>query len=113
MPINTKTMLIIPLLMLTCSVGQVQAEEKTIDVPPPPALPEGADDDSIKADVVIRRDEDKVVEEFSVNGELYMVRITPKVGKPYYIRYPDGAKGRSVRKELDDINTPFWKLFEW
>ena len=90
------------------------AEEKPVEVPPPPAIPEGFDElDSIEADVVIRKGKDKVIEEYRVNGQLYMVRITPKVGKPYYIRYPDGPEGRVIRKELDDINTPFWKLFEW
>jgi hypothetical protein len=90
------------------------AEEKAAPVPPPPNLPPAMDDDdSMQADVVIRKGKDEVIEEFRVNGELYMVRITPNVGKPYYIRYPDGEKGKQIRKDLDDINTPFWKLFEW
>lgn len=101
----------LPLLVLS---GVNLAEEKAAPVPPPPDLPSiGEDIDSMQADVVIRKGKDQVVEEFRVNGELYMVRITPKVGKPYYIRYPDGEKGRQIRKDLDDINTPFWKLFEW
>ena len=110
----TKTFLATSLLLAIAGPGITQAEEKAIEVPPPPALPEGVDgEQSMQADVVIRKGADKVIEEYRVNGELYMVRITPKIGKPYYIRYPDGAKGRTIRKELDDINTPFWKLFEW
>ncbi len=109
-----KTLLTTTILLAVAGPGITLAEEKTVDVPPPPALPEGVDnEDSMQADVVIRKGKDKVIEEFRVNGQLYMVRITPKIGKPYYIRYPDGANGRTIRRELDDINTPFWKLFEW
>lgn len=101
-------------LLLSVAINSAQAEEKTVDVPPPPLIPEGFDEeDSIKTDVVIRKGKDGVIEEFRVNGQLYMVRITPNKGKPYYIRYPEGEKGRMIRQDLDDINTPFWKLFEW
>jgi hypothetical protein len=102
-------------ILLAASLSGIsRAEEKAVEVPPPPVIPEGFDeDDSIQADVTIRKGKDKVIEEFRVNGALYMVRITPKIGKPYYLRYPEGEKGRVIRKELDDINTPFWKLFEW
>ena len=109
--INSITLILTMLLMTSVTL----AEEKTAPVPPPPNLPPAAadNDDSMQADVVIRKGKDGVVEEYRVNGELYMVRITPNVGKPYYIRYPDGEKGRQIRKDLDDINTPYWKLFEW
>jgi len=101
-------------LLAISAIGISQAEEKAVEVPPPPLIPEGFDEeDSMQADVVIRKGKDKVIEEYRINGQLYMVRITPKKGKPYYIRYPEGEKGRVIRKELDDINTPFWKLFEW
>lgn len=88
---------------------------KKADVPPPPPAVSGdfQEQDEIKADVTIRRGKDKVIEEYRINGRLYMVRVIPTRGKPYYIRYPEGEHGRVIRKELDDIQTPFWKLFEW
>lgn len=116
MPAKIIRTTLISILLATAVTYPAYAEEKAVEVPPPPALPEGYDDndeDSMKADVVIRKGKKGVIEEYRVNGELYMVRITPKKGKPYYIRYPDGEKGRVIRRELDDINTPFWKLFEW
>ena len=94
----------------------LQAEKKAepVEVPPPPAIPDQLEDETnIKADVTIRKGRDKVIEEYRVNGQLYLVKITPKVGKPYYLRYPEGAEGKVIRRELEDINTPFWKLFEW
>jgi len=113
MSVIRKSLLATPILLALGGYGLTLAEEKAIDVPPPPVIPEDIDEESMQADVVIRKGKDQVVEEFRVNGQLYMVRITPKIGKPYYIRYPDGANGRPIRRELDDINTPFWKLFEW
>ncbi len=114
MPANLTKMITSAALLALLAAPLAQAEDKPAEVPAPPDIPEGFDEqDSFEADVVIRKGKDRVIEEYRVNGELYMVRITPKVGKPYYIRYPDGPKGRVIRKELEDINTPFWKLFEW
>lgn len=92
----------------------IMAENKQPEVPPPPGLPEDFEEQSsIRADVTIRKGKKKVIEEYRINGQLYMIRVIPKVGKPYYIRYKNAASGGVIRRELDDIDTPFWKLFEW
>ena len=85
------------------------------DVPPPPPITDEEFEEQarVQADVTIRKGKDKVIEEYRVNGKLYMVKVTPKVGKPYYLRYPEGEGGRVIQHELRDINTPYWKLFEW
>ena len=41
-------------------------------------------------DVTIRQEGDRTVEEYRVNGFLYAVKITPKVGKPYFLVRADG-----------------------
>jgi len=107
---------LITALSLTVGSTNLLAEDKPADVPvpPPPAISENVDEEAnIKADVTIRKGKDKVVEEYRINGDLYMVRVIPRVGKPYYIKYPEGSSGRVIRRELDDIKTPFWTLFEW
>jgi len=105
--------LIMTTLFYNTSLLAEQTPKKAV-VPPPPVIPdETTDGQRIKADVVIRKFKDKVVEEYRINGNLYMVKITPKLGKPYYLRYPDGESGGAIRHELRDINTPYWKLFEW
>lgn len=95
-------------------------------VPPPPPMPEGPepphvyDDEEgiegrkqVHADVTIIREKDRTLEEYRVNGELYMVKVRPVRGKPYYLMYKNGNGNHPVRRELDDLQTPYWKLFEW
>lgn len=96
------------------------------EVPPPPAMvnepepPHAYDDEEdlggrkqIHADVTIVREKDRTLEEYRINGELYMIKVTPSRGKPYYLLYKEGQHRHPVRRELDDIQTPYWKLFEW
>lgn len=108
---------LITLFSILSFSAAVTADNKNPDVPPPPDMPADFKDfdeqSSIKADVTIHKGKQKVIEEYRINGQLYMIRVIPKIGKPYYIRYTDGTSGQAIRRELDDINMPFWKLFEW
>ncbi len=93
-----------------------QAEDKPAEATAPPPPPIVRDDgqepaEQIQPDVTIKRGEDRVVEEYRISGRLYMVRIFPKTGKPYYILYPEDGSGPQ-RYPLDDSPT-YWKLFEW
>jgi hypothetical protein len=96
------------------------------EVPAPPAMsdtpepPHAYDDEEdiegrkqVQADVTITREKDRTIEEYRINGQLYMVKITPTKGKPYYLLYKNGEHNSPMRRELDDIQTPYWKLFEW
>ena len=63
------------------------------DVPIPPKV----QDDQLNETVDIRRDEEgSIIEEYKRNGRVYMVRVVPKVGVPYYYLDDDGD-GRSWR----------------
>ena len=110
-----KQLLTLLLIMAFPAIAVAEEKPQAAEVPvPPPVISEDfAEQDNFKADVTIRKGKEKVIEEYRVNGELYMVRIIPKIGKPYLIRYPEGANGRVIRRELSDIDTPFWTLFEW
>ena len=105
------------LLLIICSFSVIaEPPPGSMQLPEPPPLPEeyvqeAEENSETKADVTIRRDKKKVIEEYRINGRLYMVRITPKGGKPYYIKYSED--GNVIRGELEDIQTPYWKLFEW
>lgn len=67
--------------------------------------------DPAESEIVIREEEDKVIEEFWVDGKLEAIKVTPRVGQPYYLVDPDG-------RDLDDqergsLRLPSWKIFQW
>lgn len=64
-------------------------------------------------DVTIRQDGDKTIQEYRVNGFLYAVKITPKVGKPYFLVRADGSDGNFIRSDSPDMLIPAWQIFSW
>ncbi len=85
------------------------------DVPIPPKVLD--DSDRVEPTVEIRRDEDEnIIEEYSLDGRVYMVKITPRVGVPYYYLDDDGD-GQLELREGDRAAYPvkpvYWKLKEW
>jgi hypothetical protein len=77
-------------------------------VPPPPP---GIVDPSLEPQVtIIKRGEDQV-EEYRVKGKLYMIKVTPPHGKPYYL-VDDQGDGKWVRHEAADtgLRVPMWVI---
>jgi hypothetical protein len=63
-------------------------------------------------DVVIISGKDKVVYEFRQNGQLRMVRVVPKWGKPYYLVPVDPAKSGGDL-ERAEVLVPSWVIAEF
>ncbi len=84
-------------------------------VPEPPELPDPLQSgENIEPVITIKRDGDAVIEEYSVNGSVYMVKVTPAVGPSYYLIDNNGDGEFSVRRhELDNVTVPQWILFRW
>jgi hypothetical protein len=83
-----------------------------IEPPEPPGSIESGE--QIEPQVTIIRQEDKIIEEYRINNNLYMVKITPVVGMTYYLIDHDGDGKLDVRKnELDDVIVPQWVLLTW
>ena len=55
------------------------------------------------------------ITEYSVNGEVYKVKITPAFGPPYYLidHDGDGEFDCKVNNVYDDICVSQWVLFSW
>lgn len=64
-----------------------------------------------EAKVKISTQKDMTIEEYRVSGRLYMIKITPKHGKPYYL-VDDRGDGRFVRQDgLDSgFRVPRWVI---
>ncbi len=79
-------------------------------LPPPPAfnpVQDGAPDD--EPQVTITKESEQTIEEYRAGGKLYMIKVTPKVGAPYYL-VDDRGDGKFARQEgLDSgIRPPRW-----
>lgn len=81
-------------------------------LPPPPALETAADAaPDEEPQVTITKQAVQTVEEFRVGGKLYMIKVTPKVGPPYYL-VDDRGDGKFVRQESLDsgFRPPRWVI---
>ena len=91
-------------------------EPEYVDVPPPPARVESDNDaEQLEPEVTIIQREDATVEEYRVNGLLYMIKIKPVVGKPYYLvdKNGDGLMESKITQLYEDFRVPQWVLFSW
>ncbi len=61
--------------------------------------------------VTITKKGEQTIEEYRVGGRLYMIKITPKHGHPYYL-IDDRGDGRFARQESLDsgVRVPQWVI---
>lgn len=89
------------------------------DLEPLPDIPDNAAPDqgggNAEPEVTIVRRGKDVVEEYRVNNRLYMIKVKPAIGPPYYMLDTDGDGNMDVRRsDLDrDMKVPQWVLFSW
>src|SRR5512137_2862313 len=110
MVIIMRTSLFTALACLSLSAYAAQPEVPAkADAPPPP--PMAADDSTDEPQVTIIKQTEQTVEEYRVGGRLYMIKITPKVGAPYYL-VDDLGDGKFARQERLDsgLRVPRWVL---
>ncbi len=97
----------------------LQAEDKAglVEVPeaaPPPPEPM-QDGEALEPDVTIVQRKDATIEEYRLNGRLYMIKIVPVVGKPYYLmdKDGDGLMESRISTLTKDPIVPQWVIFSW
>lgn len=100
-------MRLIAFLILLGTHFAVHAEPKPEPLPNTPIDESPADE----PDVMITKKNDMTIEEYRTAGKLYMIKITPKVGKPYYL-VDDRGDGKFARQESLDsgFRVPRWIL---
>ena len=70
-------------------------------------------DSDIQPSVTIQEHSNRVVKEYRVNNNLYMVKVTPSVGAPYYLVDQDGSGDMEYRRSAHGAQAPQWTLFSW
>ena len=89
------------------------------DVPPPPPMVVDTTDSALEtqlrdAQMTERTEGDQRVQEYRVKGKLFMMRVTPKHGRPY-IMIDHKGDGQFARQDnLDSgVRVPQWVLVEF
>ena len=80
------------------------------EAPPPPPLED--DPNELKPVVTERVEGDRTIQEYRINGRLYMQRVTPKAGRPYVLvdNKGDGTFTRQDNTLDNGVRVPQWVL---
>lgn len=103
------------LLLSGCSIAAFAAKpapENLELLPPPPGFAAGPDEAAgDEPEVTITRQTEQTIEEFRAGGKLYMIKITPKHGKPFYLVDERGDGKFSRQESLDSgLRVPRWVI---
>ncbi len=110
---------ILPLLLLLAAPvwaqqGNQPAELQPLPAVPPPPPGMEAFDAALEPQITIVKAEKETREEFRIKGKLYMVKVTPSIGKPYYLVDRQG-NGSFVEADIapNPIRPPMWVIHSW
>ena len=80
----------------------------------PEKLPSPVSEETAPTVTIRSSDNGDVIEEYREGGRVYMVRITPVRGVPYYL-YDDDRNGRMDRTDADkaSVSPVYWTIYEW
>lgn len=69
----------------------------------------------LEPSVRIEQLDNRTIEEYSVNDNVYMIKITPRYGAPYTLVDPDGTGEMEWRRDTlgMEVTPPRWTLFSW
>jgi hypothetical protein len=103
------------LLLLFIATGHAQdvrpPDLEPLPEPPPP--PPGLEDEDVtEPEVTIQQRGEDIHEEYRLNGQLYMIRVTPPSGISYYLVDPSGA-GSFARQDGGlggNVSPPMWVI---
>ncbi len=86
-----------------------------VAAPDPASLDLRVTDSDLGPTITLQEHENRTVEEYRVNGNLYMVKITPSVGAPYYLVDEDGSGDMAWHRGTSRVENqvPQWALLSW
>lgn len=71
-------------------------------------------DQELQPEVTIVHRGKETIEEYRVGGQLYMVKIIPSKGLPYYLMDMDGDGSLETRRnDLENPPVVQWRIFTW
>lgn len=104
-----------PVLLLTLLLsGVAVAAEPSAPPPELKPVPDGAPGPDDAPAVTIKPSSQGRVVEYRANGRLYMLKVIPKVGKPYYLIDQKGDGQFARQESLDSgMRPPMWVIKEF
>jgi len=103
--------LLIFLLPQAASAATPSNAEPLEEVQPPPKVRDGEALD--EPEVTIRKKGKDTIEEYRINGEVYMMKVTPEHGVPYYLHKEDQDGGWVNVGPNKPLAVPKWILFRF
>jgi len=113
---KTHKLLGVVMLVLMLAPVLVQAKEpppnlELLEDIPPPKIAGDANPD--EPEVTIIKKDTETVEEYRINGQLYMIKVTPAHGVPYYLHKED-QDGEWVNSgPIQPMSIPKWTIFRF
>lgn len=108
--------LTLPFASLAAEPAKAPPAPPPAEAPPPPPIPGGEappPETGLEPEVTITTRGDATFEEYRINGRLYMIKVTPKQGRPYYLLDREG-RGEFERGEFNPkISIPQWVIKSW
>ncbi len=80
------------------------------DIPPPSISAEDNPDEPV---ITIIKKQGETIEEYRVGGQLYMMKITPKHGVPYYLHREDQDGAWVNVGPNPPLSVPKWTIFRF
>jgi hypothetical protein len=104
--------LLAALLLLSWPVA-TYAADPVPPPPPPPSEPPAANapsDQELEPEITITTKKNATIYEYRINGQLYMMKVVPAEGPPYYLIDPTGT-GQWQRSEFGPtVSPPMWVI---
>ncbi len=96
---------------LTVNAGPIPQNLEPLEDIPPPAI--GNEGDIDEPEITIIKKGEDIVEEYRIGGELYMMKITPPHGKPYYMHKEDKGGEWINDGPTPPLSVPKWTIFRF
>ena len=86
--------------------------EQLEEVQPPPKIVDG---EALEGEpqITIRKKGAETIQEYRINGELYMMKVTPAHGVPYYLHKEDQDGGWVNTGPNPPLSIPKWVIFRF
>jgi hypothetical protein len=125
MKLMTRFALVPVLMLLSVAASAEYPPEPVPDAPPPPPMPQPdvvppppsgvGEEEELQPEVKITKRGEDIIYEYRVNNQLYMVKVVPRFGFPYYLMDQDGDGTLESRYSGPGPNIlpPQWILYRW